>query len=333
MFRTPARLPGVRVSMSSLFALAVLVTTLIPVSSAASDTETAAGLPLGKPRFAVAVGGLRAESTANWVRLGQYDFAADGTVSERHWHWSQRDRVERAYTGIQASGCPSRDCNVQTAAGYQSTGATSTLEGEYTVSGDILRISWNTNQWWEEWKLTSKAGGALAEIEFLGSNFGATHGFGYGSQAAWNARVPMAEIAAADHDSFVHRYHLWKTTGDNPEPHIDSGDGNPFWMRDWTACGSNDLCLGGTTTGTQYYFAAAREPAGHRRDTLWHWWTSHADNRGEYCYTGNSHVKPAIQIVDDNGEFHGWVGVEASLNQTTDQGALADDIGVYRIVG
>ncbi|NED93871.1 hypothetical protein G1H11_00895 [Phytoactinopolyspora alkaliphila] len=35
-----------------------------------------------------------------------------------------------------------------------------------------------------------------------------------------------------------------------------------------------------------------------------------------------------LQIVDDNGGFHGWVGVEASLNETVPaQGAYADDIG------
>ena len=53
-----------------------------------------------------------------------------------------------------------------------------------------------------------------------------------------------------------------------------------------------------------------------RRDTLWHWRTQHAIDRGEYCYTGGSHVKPLMQIIDEAGRFHGWVGMEASLNQS-----------------
>jgi hypothetical protein len=45
--------------------------------------------------------------------------------------------------------------------------------------------------------------------------------------------------------------------------------------------------------------------------------TAVADARGEHCYTGNSHVKPMLQIIDNAGGFHGWVAVEASLNQTS----------------
>lgn len=320
---------ALRVSAFVLLACILMVTGF---GSASAETDEQTG-PLGKQRFAIAVGGLRADSTQNWVRLGLYDFAADGTVSERHWHWSQRNRVRRAYTGFQASGCPSRDCDVQTAAGYQSTGASKTLEGTYTVSGDTLRVTWDGGQW-EEWTLSESAGGALAAVEFADSNFGVTYGFGYGSNAGWDARVPMDQIAAGDHSALVHRYHLWKTTSDNQDPFIDEGDGNPFWVTDWTTCGGGQ-CLGAVTgeNTTQYYVAPANDPTGHRRDTLWGWRTANADGRGEYCYTGNSHVKPMVQVVDDNGEFHGWVGVEGSLNQTTDQGALADDIGVFRIIG
>jgi hypothetical protein len=300
-----------------------------------ASAAQAATLPLGKARFVVSVGGLSASSTTNWVRIGQYTFAADGTVSERHWHWSQRTRVTRAYTEFRASGCPSRDCVVQTAGGYQSTGASQTLNGTYTVTGDRLRVTWSGGQW-EEWTLTSQAGGTLAGLSYAGSNFGATHGFGYGSNAAWDARASMAKIDAVDHTKLVHTYYLWKTSEVSSDPYIDTGDGNPFWVQNWTVCGGG-TCLGavtGTTTTTQYYVSPANSPTGHRRDTLWGWRTAHADNRGEFCYTGNSHVKPMLQVIDDNGGFHGWVGVEASLNQTVpSQGALCDDIGVFRIAG
>jgi hypothetical protein len=174
-------------------------------------------------------------------------------------------------------------------------------------------------------------------LTYAGSNFGATHGFGYGSNAAWDARASMAKIDAVDHSKLVHTYYLWKTTAVGQPPFIDTGDGSPFWVQNWSVCGGGS-CLGavtgsGTST-TQYYVAPANSPSGHRRDTLWGWRTANADGRGEYCYTGNSHVKPMLQIIDDNGAFHGWVGVEASLNQTSpSQGALGDDIGVFRIAG
>ncbi|MFI6104263.1 hypothetical protein [Streptomyces sp. NPDC051310] len=35
--------------------------------------------------------------------------------------------------------------------------------------------------------------------------------------------------------------------------------------------------------------------------------------RSEKCCTGNSHVKPMLQVIDDSGTFRGGVGVEASF--------------------
>lgn len=318
-----------RIIARSLVSCLALLIGAVP--AAAADVTGAAELPLGKARFAIAVGGLQASSTTNWVRLGQYEFSTDGTVREEHWHWTQRRREVRTPTGVRANGCPSRDCTVLTAYGFQSTSAPQRLDGTYTVDGSTLRVDWEENDLWEEWELAQAADGSLATVEFLDSNFGATHGFGYGSNADWDARVSAADVASADHASFNHTYRLWKTTGSNPDPHIDSGSGSPFWMRDWSVCG-NGRCLGGVSgTPTEYYVAPANTRPDHRRDTLWHWRTGLADARGEYCYEGNSHVKPMIQIVDDAGEFHGWVGVEASLNQTTDDGAYADDIGVFKI--
>ncbi|MEO3753455.1 hypothetical protein [Streptomyces sp. B6B3] len=319
--------PSLRILVPLLAALL-----LMPLAPGAVPAASAAELPLGKANYAMAVGGLRTTSTQNWGRLGQYTFATDGTVSEQHWHWTQRERVTRSSIGIQAAGCTSRDCVVQTANGYQSTGASETLHGEYTVTGDTVRITWDGGLY-EEWTLTPSADGALVTTELGDNNFGATHGYGNGSNAAWSARVPMSEIAALDHSALVHRYDLWKTTTEQSEPYIDHGDGNPFWIQDWNVCDGGQ-CLGAESANpSQYYVAPAREPTGHRRDTLWHWVRALADGRDEWCYTGNSHVKPMIQVIDDNGDFHGWVGVEASLNQTTSEGALADDIGVFRILG
>jgi hypothetical protein len=333
---------GCRSSIVALFGTAVLLAGVLPAAwavsapSATSSTAAVAELPLGKRHFAIAVGGLRVDSVQNWVRLGLYDFAEDGTVTERHWHWSQRKRVVRSYTGFQASGCPSRDCEVQTGGGYESSTAPESLAGTYTVEGDRLRITWNGGLW-EEWTLSERAGGALAAVEHVDNNFGMTYGFGYGSNAGWDARVSAEQIAAIDHETLVHRYHLWKTSEVSEDPYIDEGDGDPPWVTDWTECGGGE-CLGAVTDGgtdppspSEHYVAPASAPADHRRDAYWHWRRSHADDQGRYCYNGNSHVKPMLQIVDDNGAFHGWVGVEASLNQTTNNGPYDDDIGIFRI--
>ncbi|MEV0614615.1 hypothetical protein AB0I81_14900 [Nonomuraea sp. NPDC050404] len=287
-----------------------------------------AAAPAGMHRFVVAIGGLKTSSRENWVRLATYSLTADGKAYESHFHWSQRVRVSRSYTGVTGAGCGARACQVQTGNGFQATSFPKELSGTYTVTGSVLRISWTGNGW-EEWTVSEPIPGQLAKLTYRGSSFGATHGYGYGSNATWVTRASMAQIAAFDHARLKHDYHLWKT--DAGTPYLDEGAGEPFWMRDWQRC-SSGRCLGGVTTGTDYYLATANATSTDRRDTIWHWRRSLADGRGEHCYTGNSHVKPMLQIIDNSGGFHGWVAVEASLNQTSPaQGTSADDIGVFEI--
>ncbi|WP_216215167.1 hypothetical protein [Amycolatopsis aidingensis] len=292
---------------------------------AAPDTNA----PAGMHRFTVSIGGLRTDSKQNWVRLGTYSFTRDNKVYESHFHWSQRKRVQRSYTGVRARNCVARNCVVQTAGGFQATSMPESLSGTYTVDGSTLRIQWEGNGW-EEWRVSQPFEGKLAKLTFLRTSFGATHGYGYGSNAEWDDRASMAEIAAFDHSTMEHNFHLWKTN--KGTPYLDEGSGRPFWVTEWHRC-DGDRCLGSRTSSpTEYYLSTPNTTSRGRRDTIWHWRTSLADGRNEYCYTGNSHVKPMLQVIDSDGGFHGWVAVEASLNQTVpSQGRDADDIGVFEL--
>lgn len=307
-----------------LGAIALLLGALI----GPADAVQATALPGGMSRFVVAIGGLRVSSRENWVRLADYSFTSSGTVSESHFHWSQTVRVVRSSTGVQAANCGAHNCVTQTANGFQATSRPDHLSGTYTVSGSTLSITWDGNGS-ETWQLSQPISGKLAMLTYQSSTFGATHGYGYGSNAAWSTRASMATIANADWTKLKHDFHLWKT--DAGTPYLDEGAGNPFWARDWQQCSSN-RCLG-TTTGsgaTQYYLSTANTTSTDRRDTIWHWRTELAG--GKQCYGGNSHVKPMLQIIDSDGGFHGWVAVEASISQTSpEQGANADDIGVFQI--
>ncbi|MQA08116.1 MAG: hypothetical protein GEU98_06090 [Pseudonocardiaceae bacterium] len=215
---------------------------------------------------------------------------------------------------------------MQTGNGFQATSFPQRLEGSYTINGSTLRVEWS-NTGWEEWELSEPMDGKLAKLTFKASSYGASHGFGYGSNARWDQRASMERIAGFDHTTLKHNYHLWKT--DNGTPYLDEGFGNPFWRTEWARC-DGTRCLGGKNPETEYYLSTANDSSTDRRDTIWHWRTELADGRGEHCYTGNSHVKPMLQIVDSDGGFHGWVAVEASLSQTS-SGTDADDIGVFEI--
>ncbi|SFB05493.1 hypothetical protein SAMN05216266_10481 [Amycolatopsis marina] len=320
--------PRTRRLLRSILAAALATVFAAALLPAVAQPAVAAGAPAGMHRFVVAIGKMDTGSRQNWVRLANYSLTADGKAYESHFHWSQRSPGKRSYTGVRGVGCRARACQVQTATGFQASSPPQKLTGTYTVSGSVLRIQWDGNGW-EEWTVSQPIEGKLAKLGFKRSSFGATHGYGYGSNAQWNDRASMATIAAADHSKFRHDFHLWKTN--SGKPYLDEGSGSPFWMRDWRRCDSA-RCLGGTTTATQYYLATANASSTDRRNTLWHWRTALADNRGEHCYTGNSHVKPMMQIIDSDGGFHGWVAVEASFNQSSpSEGRSADDIGVFQI--
>ena len=314
------RIPVVAAAIMALFG-SVLV--------GSAPAVAATNAPGGMHRFVVSIGGLNPSVRTNWVRLGMYTFDDANGVSETHWHWSQRLRVTRSSTGVAAAGCEARNCVVRTGNGFQSASAPDSLHGTYTVTGSVLRITWDGTTGWEEWTLSQPIEG-LAKLAFRGNSFGATHGFGYGSDAAWNDQATIAEIDGGNWSGMIHTYYTWNTDS-NGKPYINSSDGARFWNLDWTPCNSG-RCLGGTTTSNQYYLSRPNTTSTDRRDTLWYWRTANADGRGEYCYTGNSHVIPMLEIIDNSGVLHGWVGVEASISQTVpEQGTSADDIGVFKL--
>ncbi|WP_165912873.1 hypothetical protein [Tamaricihabitans halophyticus] len=306
--------------------LGVLALLLATPGASGADSPAKAELPGGMSRFVASVGGLSTDSRENWVRLATYSFTADGKVTESHFHWTQRERVKRSLNGVHGNGCDARDCEVRTANGYQATSFPEKLSGSYTVDGDQLTVEW-PDTGTETWKLSSVADGKLAKLTFVDSSYGATHGYGYGSEAKWDERASMAEVAAFDHEKLTHNFVFWKT--DEGAPYLDKGSGSPFWRTEWKECESS-RCLGGKNPDTEYYLATANSSSTDRRDTLWHWRTELADGRGEYCYTGNSHVKPMLQIIDSDGGFHGWVAAEASISETSSS-TDDDDIGVFEI--
>ncbi|GAA3159523.1 hypothetical protein [Nonomuraea roseoviolacea] len=343
----------------------VLAVTILPAGSAASAaSESAASaastsaavaatsLPGGKATFVVSQGHLKAASQQNWVRLGTYRFAANGTVSAAMYLWWQRHPTARQRTGTvpdpscttRAGGRQSRPraCEVLTAGGF--TGAPGeSRTGAYTVAGNVLTIRWNiAQQWTEQWYVRTSSDGKLARLDLKQSTL-ATNGYGYGSNAAIDTRRAMSSVRAFP-GSLRQDLTSWASGR-----LVTSGD-QPFGHSSFRACAATTSCLtylqpssrgacqksggcprygGGTRaniSSIQYYLTMISKT--DRRDTLWHWCTCLAMERHEFCYTGNSHVKPLMQIIDDTGAFRGWVGVEASFST----GSRATDmLAVLRI--
>ncbi|MEV1243539.1 hypothetical protein ACIBO2_10235 [Nonomuraea sp. NPDC050022] len=320
-----------------LTAVLATLTMLATVASSASAAPSQSSLPGGKANFVVSQGFLRAGSTQNWVRLGTYQFKAGGTVSANTYLWWQRNPEGRQKTGVvpdsscatKAGGSSTRvrACDVLTAAGF--TGAPDeSRTGTYTVAGDVLSIRWKIAQTWtEKWRVKLSPDGKLAQLQFAGSSL-ATNGYGYGSNASLTTRRAMSSVRAF---SGTLKQDLVSWAGN----HIVKSDGQVFKQSSFRNCATTTWCLtylqpsspgacqksggcpnvgGGTkanVSSIQYYLVKVSNR--DRRDTLWHWCTCLAMEAKQFCYSGNSHIKPLEQIIDDSGAFRGWVGAEASF--------------------
>ncbi|MET9431387.1 hypothetical protein [Streptomyces sp. NPDC003036] len=332
-------------------------------AQAQAQAQAARQLPGGKVNFVVAVGHMTATSRANRVRLGTYSFdAASGTVAARIHRWDHTEPRARVGTGtVPDDSCsttsPStsatlvRTCEIQTAGGFAAE-PTDLGSGRYqlqteTVDGrtaSVLWILWDTTPLsTEKWAVETTS--TLARLSFVYAT-DATTGYGYGSNAPLTTRQAMT--AVRDHPAPLHLQgqtwaHDQVTTA-----------GGLFQHRSFQTCVRTTWCLthlqptstracqatggcpnhgGGTpanVTSIQYYLQSLSPQ--DRRDTLWHWCTCLALEQGRTCYTGNSHVKPILQIIDDAGTFRGWVGVEASFYPFADADPRSHDmLGVFRL--
>lgn len=340
-----------------LMAVSLLLAAAVSVSVTTATPARAAALPAGKANFVVSLGYLVDSSRENWVRLGSYQFRADGTVLARTYLWWQRYPEARIGTGTTpdsscsttagASSSRVRTCQVMTAGGFRSSPEESRT-GTYTYGDGVVRIHWQISQTWnEEWYVTLSPDGKLAKLDFKYNTL-AKYGYGYGSNAALTTRRAMSSVLAFP--GTLKLDHVGWAGG-----RIGTVTAQTFNHRSFSQCTTATWCLtyhqpssagacqasggcpnygGGTTvndSSIEYYLVMVSN--GDRRDTLWHWCRCLARERGQFCYDGNSHVKPMYQVIDDDGGFHGWVGAEASFyNSASSNPRLSDQLSVFRMV-
>lgn len=316
----------------------VLVVLLGLLAAGYSPPARAAALPGGKANWVAAVGGLTSGTAyRNWVRLGYYQFAPDGTVVHNWWHWSQRDQPPRVRTGVDFECSTSTDvppeCDVLTGEGF--TGPPEGgFTGTFSVSGSALTVSWTHDrdgsplsrplvEYWDvaavDAELT-RATGNSADF----SDYSATHGFAYGSDATFDrtTRAAMAEIRDAGTQGDTTTYNAWAwNRGQVANPHSGFGPYSTWQLCDSGRClghvqhDSNCDCGPSASSRDRHYYFAEHDDG--RRNTMWLWCECLADARGETCYTGNSHIRPLLQVIDDGGDFRGWVGVEPFANASS----------------
>jgi hypothetical protein len=278
-----------RLRVRSAVALASTITVLSLQVAHAIATP-----PGGRGNFVTAV--MSDNGTSSWVRLAQYSFRADGTIRQDFWFWDQNTMTGWENTGITTSGCE-YSCSVRTAERFEDSNSTypKTLFGSYTVSASAVSVTWSSGSS-ESWSLTNQS--TASRLALTSSTYGATHGWSWGSTRGFSSYATIAEMEA----------HSGTYTG-------------PFQQNNWGSSASgttslnlagfsmcNGSCLNQTTATTKSYLAGPN----NSRKTFYN--RQRFDVDPSNCIgSGGGHLNPLLQIIDDDGMFRGWVGVEASL--------------------
>lgn len=358
----PSRVTKIKIRCAMLFLLLWLP--LHSVFAATLDPR----LPGGRPYYVVSMASLTNGSYSNWMRLGTYQFNTNGTVTARMWVWSQARPVGRSSSGVApAENCSTlsgsstsrvRKCVVPTPGGF--TGSPNDVRtGTFKLSGtnpQKVTISWNNGSkpWTEIYDIAVNPDPSqpLALLRLTYSTAiakdatGAFKGgaFAYGSVRPLTERRHMTSVQAyKKRTDFGLHYNQLGLTGST----LGRWTNQVFAPGIYRTCDVTTNCLtmvsvvqdndakgicgtpscpNGNDRRLQNYIVRV---GADRRDMIWHWCTCLAAARGEFCYTGNSHLKPLLQILDDNGNFAGYVGVEVSFSTANKRSQ--DMLGLIRV--
>ncbi|MDX3748593.1 hypothetical protein [Streptomyces sp. AK08-02] len=251
-----------------------------------------------------------------------------------------------------------------TTGGFQGTFAYTTdrrLAVTWTKNAAGTALSQPLTEYWNV--TTGLAGGGAARITsptFYGaygndvtipasgvfSTYTANFGVGYGSNASLDrtSRATMSQLVGdTRYNAQPYRgaFVVAKASSSDPDTRTGivgrEGSGGTWTFgaaaNPWKLCGSSP-CMGwlqpntscaGTDKDRVRYIG---EIGGGRRNTEEYWCQSLA--QGQACYAYNSHPRPMLQVIDDSGEFQGWVGVEAFTHVATRTGLPDSDwVGGY----
>lgn len=303
------------------FALALLLFGI--TGAVATPAAQAVAYPGGKRIYAVTLGSMPAKdatsySTVPFSRLAMYYFFGDGTVNESFWYWSWNNAYPAVNTAVKSTGCD--NCTEHTSSGF--TVAAKSLSGTYTNDGSNVTITW-TGGLTESWSVASPTG-KLSAMSLTGSSYGANVGQAYGSNVTSSTAVPISQVPL---HAYVGRYASWGQDTKSPTGFRAGGGTSGLDLSPFARCNGNCLsaklpasenactkCASGQPGTIRYYLGSD----GGRKNYYEHFCNCLTTGQ---CYGGGSHLKPQLQVIDDDGTLHGWVGIEAS-NRTVHGGTL-----------
>jgi hypothetical protein len=288
-----------------------------PTDPARAATATHSAGPDGRSTYVIAMMDGRQNALA--VRLAVYRFSRDGTVTETYWAWRQ-DRLSgkgnvrwsKPFSGYTTTGCR-HACPIRTPIGFQKGARPNTYTGHWSMASDqVLAIRWTATAPVERWQLDDSRPGVVGARLLSGGS-----GWGMGSNASATRGVPLSTVyqdAGWITGPFAENAYA------SPTRHASIG----FSTADYTLCSTGQCLQSRTVTDSDkrswYSSYFGGDPAVDGRKTYWNNQTGvvqQLENPGSVCISasGGGHTNALLQVLDDDGRFVGFVGVEASLNQ------------------
>lgn len=285
-------------------------------------------LPGGKARFSAVMGNMDLTGETV-VRICNWTFDKDaGTVAATYWDWNTV--AEKGKTLFNAHTCTfeniSKTANPYTPTGWMAPAAQyfgRTGIYTYNATAGVLSIAWNAP--WagvtESWNVTNPDAFS-AKVSLRSSNYGLTHGRGYGSNASWSTFKTVAQVPRILYRGF--RIAVWSKNGTtifidttvtgawkadklNLTPFTSSANGNTLHV---LSPSSADVCNDGCTTsrtGIIYHLASNN----NGRSMVYNHFCACLPTNAEFpTYDRNLHPYAFQQIIDDNGDMRGFVGIE-----------------------
>ena len=302
-----------------------------PDAAPASSTP----LPGGRAYYVVTVMG-GANYTQTFGRICQLTFTTSGTVNMSYRNWSftfpgeGQHNVWKKATGYTTTGCVTGGV-VKTPAGFQPPaqgGSWLTTSGAYyynttVIPGQtVLVINWSSGQQ-EIWKMTHNPGGMAYTRLDLYSSSNLKHGYGFGSTKNFDTAVNMSAIKSFGTMPMAGWSNNWVTN--------DFYFSTTFTSAYFNVCSGNTNVMVGplaTNACDRYHNYLAGNPATDKRKVYWNHQLGSVgcSESGVNCTTnptgctqwvlgpGGGHTSALLQVIDDNGNFKGFVGTEASLS-------------------
>ncbi len=287
-------------------------------SDQATDGTSGVGLPGGRASFVASIMG--AAYNAAWLRIGLWSFADDGAVSETYWMWNQLEAptppstsARRALTGYTTAGCP-KVCSVWTTKGFEPHVAPLHRTGSWSYdSTGQVRIQWPANRSETYRVIEHETYVELSLVTHDYPNVSTVYASVFGSNASLEQGATIDQIRAAGSLAFTSREQNWDV--------VTKTHTGTIAFAQYHRCSASPALQGINPAVYHTYFAG--DPARDGRKTFWYHQLEVVAQQSTCAnIERGGHTYQLLQVLDDTGQFVGWVGGEASLLAKRNGGSI-----------